>query len=109
MRAEVQHFQLNIYKPIHEKVVRTYVVLHILYLFSKDQVFPVNQIFLIYMATVPGNFPFCEKTQAISDGAMEQAVQRGCGVSFSGDIQDPLGRGPVQPAVGDPASAGRLD
>jgi len=28
---------------------------------------------------------------------------------FSGDIQDPPGRGPVQPAVGDPASAEGLD
>jgi len=37
----------------------------------------------------------------------EQAAQRGCGVSFSGDIQDPPGRGAVQPALGDPASAGR--
>ena len=33
----------------------------------------------------------------------------GCGVSFSGDIQDLPGQGPVQPAVGDPASAGGLD
>jgi len=33
----------------------------------------------------------------------------GCGVSFSVDIQDPPGQGPVQPAVGDPASAGGLD
>jgi len=40
------------------------------------------------------------------DGAQEQAAQRGYGVSFSGDIQDPPGQGPVQPAVGDPASAG---
>ena len=32
-----------------------------------------------------------------------------CGVSFSGDIQDPPGQGPVQPALGDPASAGGLD
>ena len=37
---------------------------------------------------------------------MEQAAQGGCGVSFSGDIPDPPGRGPVQPAVGDRASAG---
>ena len=43
------------------------------------------------------------------DGAVEQAAQGGCGVSFSGDIQDPPGQGPVQPAVGDPASAGGLD
>ena len=43
------------------------------------------------------------------DGALEQAAQGGCGVSFSGDIQDPPGQGPLQPAVGDPASAGGLD
>ena len=39
------------------------------------------------------------------DGALEQAAQGGCGVSFSGDTQDPPGQGPVQAAVGDPASA----
>ena len=33
------------------------------------------------------------------DGALAQAAQGGCGVSFSGDIPDPPGRG-------DPASAG---
>ena len=43
------------------------------------------------------------------DGALEQAAQGGCGVSFSGDIQDPPGQGPVQLAVGDPASGGGLD
>ena len=43
------------------------------------------------------------------DGAVEQAAQRDCGVSFSGDIQDLPGHSPVQPAVGDPASAGGLD
>jgi len=43
------------------------------------------------------------------DGTLEQGAQGGCGVSFSGDIQDPPGQGPVQPAVGDPASAGGLD
>ena len=43
------------------------------------------------------------------DRALEQAAQGGCGVSFSADIQDPPGRGPVQPAVGDPALAGGLD
>ena len=40
------------------------------------------------------------------DGALAQAAQGGCGVSFSGDTQDPPGQGPVQPALGDPASAG---
>jgi len=40
------------------------------------------------------------------DGALAQAAQGGCGVSFSGDLQDPSGQGLVQPAVGDPALAG---
>ena len=40
------------------------------------------------------------------DGALAQAAQGGCGVSFYGDIQDPPGRGAVQPALGDPACAG---
>jgi len=38
--------------------------------------------------------------------AMTQAAQGGCGVSFSGDIQDPSGQGPLQPAVGDRALEG---
>ena len=40
------------------------------------------------------------------DGALAQAAQGGRGVSFSGDIQDPPGRGAVPPALGDPAWAG---
>ena len=40
------------------------------------------------------------------DGALAQAAQGGCGISLCGDIQDPPGRGPVQPALGDPALAG---
>jgi len=36
-----------------------------------------------------------------NDTALEQAAQGSCGVSFSADIQDPPGRGPVQPALGD--------
>ena len=43
------------------------------------------------------------------DRALKQAAQGGCGVSFSGDIQDPPGQGPGQPALGDPPSAGGLD
>ena len=55
---------------------------------------------------------FCLNTRknfTEGDGALEQAAQRDCGVYFSGDIQDPPGQGPGQPAVGDPASAGGLD
>ena len=43
------------------------------------------------------------------DGALAQAAQGGCGVSFSEDIENLPGQGPVQPAVGDPASAGGGD
>jgi len=39
----------------------------------------------------------------------KQAAQGGCGVSFSGDIRDPPGRGPGQPATGGPALVGGLD
>jgi len=46
---------------------------------------------------------------SMDDGALEQVAQRGCGISFSGDIQDLPGRGPVQPAVGEPSLAGKLD
>ena len=43
------------------------------------------------------------------DGALELVAQRGCRFSFSGDIQDLPGQGPLQPTVGDPASAVELD
>ena len=43
------------------------------------------------------------------DIALEQVAQGGCEFSFSGDIQDLPGQGPVQPALGDPALAGGLD
>ena len=50
-----------------------------------------------------------ELLRSEGDGALEQAAQGGCGVSFSGDIQDAPGQGPVRPAVGDPAWARGLD
>jgi len=40
--------------------------------------------------------------------ALEQVAQGGCGVFFSGDVQDPPGQDPVQPALGDAALAGGL-
>ena len=43
------------------------------------------------------------------DRALEQTAQGGCGVSFSGNIQDLPGQGPLQPSVCDPSSAGGLD
>jgi len=43
------------------------------------------------------------------NGALEQAAQRGYGVCFSGDIQNPPRQVPVQPALGDITSAGGLD
>jgi len=43
------------------------------------------------------------------DGALEHATQGGGGFSFSGEIQDLPGQGPLQPTVGDPASEGGLD
>jgi len=50
-----------------------------------------------------------EECPSEGDGALEQAAQGGCGVSFSGDIQDPPRQGLLQPTLGDPASAGGLD
>jgi len=50
-----------------------------------------------------------ELLRSEGDGALEQVAQGGCGFSFSGDIQNLPGQGPVQLAVGDPASAWVLD
>ena len=37
-----------------------------------------------------------ERLPSEGDGALAQAAQGGCGVSFSGEIPDPPGRGAVQ-------------
>jgi len=50
-----------------------------------------------------------EEVYSEGDGALEKVAHGGCGVSFSGDIQDPPGQGPVQPALGESALAGGLD
>ena len=67
----------------------------------------------------PGSFQQCPATEQLTqtgtqevlyghkedliycegDRALEQAAQGGCGVFFSGGIQDPLGHFPVQPAI----------
>jgi len=52
---------------------------------------------------------YCKCEELGIDGALEQVSQGVCGFSFSGDIQDPPGQGPLQAIVGDPASAGGLD
>lgn len=49
-------------------------------------------------------FLYCE-----DDKAVEQVAQRGCGVFFSGDIQNPPGCHPVQCALGDLPQQGGLD
>ena len=48
-----------------------------------------------------GALLYCEGGRALA-----QVAQRGCGVSFSGDIQNPPGCRPVQRALGDPAQQG---
>jgi len=71
-----------------------------------------NLIFLLWLNhdfVLRKNYHEEELLPSEGDGALEQAAQGGFGVSFSGDIQDPPGQGPLQSTVGDPASAGGLD
>ena len=48
-------------------------------------------------------------TNQRNTGALEEAAQRGCGVSLHGDIQTPPGGSPFQPALDEPALAWGLD
>ena len=73
-------------------------------LFSGDQRQDKGQWAQIEAQEVPSEHKE-ELLHSEDDGALEQAAQRGGGVSLSGDIQDTPRCGPVQPAVGDPASA----
>jgi len=69
-----------------------------------------NKLHTIQFFSLPSDqFAASPRAATAKHGALEQATQGGCGVSFSGDIQDPPGQGHVQPAVGDPASAGGFD
>jgi len=52
---------------------------------------------------------YVSKAQAVMCLEHWNRVPRGCGLSFSGDIQKPLGCDPVQAALGDPGLAGGLD
>ena len=62
------------------------------------------QLVLTEVEEVPSE-PEEELLPSEGDGALAQAAQGGCGVSFSGDIPAPPGQGPLQPTVGDPAWA----
>ena len=59
-----------------------------------------------FFLKLPAIFYEEELLPSEGDGALAQAAQGGCGVSFSGDIPAPPGQGPVQPALGDPSWAG---
>ena len=52
-----------------------------------------------------------KKTLFYCDGdqTLEQITQRGCGVFILGDIQNPAGHSPEQPALADPVLSRGLD
>lgn len=80
--------------------------------FSKCNYFPIKSVQNSALSPHPNT---CKKSENIkkSEGktllqggrALAQAAQRG-GVFCSGEIPNPSGRDPVQPAPGDPALAG---
>ena len=54
----------------------------------------------IYASTRSPLSSHVEELYGKGDRALEQVAQRGSGVSFYGDLQDPSGCLPVQPIVG---------
>ena len=91
--------------PLHIHVVSDWVVFRKTGYFTGVCDEKGKHIYASEMEWIPSE---CEEEFLPSEGdrALEQVAQGGCGVSFSGD---PSGHSPVQPALGDPASAGGLD
>ena len=101
-------------KPLINQAIRSFQseVLKVIRLFSGAQWQDKGQWAQTEVQTEAQEVPSEHEEELLpseGDGALEQAAQGGGGVSFSGDIQDPPGQGPVQPAVGDPALAGGVD
>jgi len=65
------------------------------FVFLTTKVLDILRTQTIYDLSMQKNF-FMVK----GDGALAQAAQRGCGVSFYGDIQDICGHLPMLPIVG---------